>query len=169
MRFENPLRGPRTVRQLVEGAEHHARSLGDAQIGAEHMLLAALDLPDGMARRALECAGGDPDSTEAAIRWTHTSALHRVGLQPVADASLTIEPPRRSWRNNFGESAKQVLRTAAARWSMDGTNAVGLHILDAVGDLREGTAARALRELGVEPGAIHAAVLDELATVDRAA
>jgi ATP-dependent Clp protease ATP-binding subunit ClpA len=168
MRLENPLRGPRAIRQLVDGADAHARALGDAQIGAEHMLLSALDLPDGLARHALARAGADPAKAEQAIRRTHAAALESVGLQPIADASLDTDRARPR-RTVFGESARHVLRSAAARSKLDHSRAVGLHVLGAVGDLREGTAARALRELGVAPGAIHVAVLEELASIDHAA
>ncbi|MEH3053542.1 MAG: Clp protease N-terminal domain-containing protein [Patulibacter minatonensis] len=172
MLFENLWKGHRAIREIVERAEAYSHQLGDDKIHAEHLLLAALDLPGGAARRAFERAGADPAAAADAVRWTHATALRKVGVEPVPEAALT-DPldisSTRTLRGQFGESGKQVFTLAAAKAKLTRTRAVDLHILDAVGDLREGTAARALRELGVAPGAIHAAVLDELAALDRAA
>ncbi|MGZ8476106.1 MAG: Clp protease N-terminal domain-containing protein, partial [Candidatus Limnocylindria bacterium] len=44
----------RTIKKLLTDAEVEARAMGEAEPGAEHLLLAALDLPDGSARRAFE-------------------------------------------------------------------------------------------------------------------
>lgn len=148
---------------------HHAERLGDRQVGAEHMLLAALERPDGPARRAFARAGADPTAAEDAIRWVHASALRSVGLAPVPDAALDAAPRAGRRYPDFGESGRQILGEAATRSRGAGPDAVELHLIDAIGDLREGTAARALRELGLRPGALHAAVMDELEHVERAA
>ncbi len=62
-----------------------------------------------------------------------------------------------------------MIGAAATRAKLTGSGAIELHVLDAIGDLREGTAARALRELGLAPGALHAAVLAELDAHQQAA
>jgi hypothetical protein len=49
-RLRHRLRGVGTLKTLCEAAEQHARRAGQDQPGAEHFVLAALDLPDGSAR-----------------------------------------------------------------------------------------------------------------------
>ena len=49
------------IRFLSETAEAYALQDQQREPGAEHLLLAALDLPDGAARRAFEQAGASPD------------------------------------------------------------------------------------------------------------
>lgn len=170
MKLPNILRGQSTWGRLVESSIEYAAKLGDRAVGAEHMLLAALDEPTGATRRAFAAAGGDPSTVEDAIRWSHANALRAVGVEPVPEAALEVgSRATRHRRADFGESCRQVIATAATRAKLSGSNAVDLFVLDVIGDLREGTAARALREIGLAPGALHAAVLEEIATVERAA
>ena len=86
-----------TLKQLCTGAENHARTQGHSAPGAEHFLLAALDLPDGSARRAFERLGQDPGAVPAAIEQQYRDALQGLGLGNAlpAAAPATAEPPRR--------------------------------------------------------------------------
>lgn len=169
MKLPNPFRSRSSWRRLVESAMRHAEQLGDRQIGAEHLLLAALERPEGPASRAFVRAGADPTAAEAAIRWVHADALRKVGLAPVPDAALDAASGAARRFPDFGESGRQIIGEAATRSRGTSLDAVELHLIDAIGDLREGTAARALRELGLRPGSLHAAVMDELELVERAA
>lgn len=58
-RLGHRLEDLRTMRRLFLGAEAHARAEGRDLPGAEHLLLAALDLPDDSARVVLAQAGID--------------------------------------------------------------------------------------------------------------
>ncbi|MBO9534940.1 MAG: Clp protease N-terminal domain-containing protein [Solirubrobacteraceae bacterium] len=170
MNFPNPFRSQSSWGRLVEASIDYAERLGDRQVGAEHLLLAVLDDPTGATRRAFAAAGADPTAVEDAIRWSHANALRAIGIEPVPEAALDVGGrPGKHRRSDFGESCRQVIGTAATRAKLAGVGSIDLHMLDAIGDLREGTAARALRELGLGPGALHAAVLDELAAASRAA
>ena len=85
MKIANPVRDARTIKQLLEGAEAEATRAGEPQPGAEHLLLAALDLPDGSARRAFAAAGADPDALRDAI------AAQRHGTAARALAALGVD------------------------------------------------------------------------------
>lgn len=55
--IRSKLKNMNTIRILSERAETHALQDQQREPGAEHFLLAALDLPDGTARLAFEKAG----------------------------------------------------------------------------------------------------------------
>jgi ATP-dependent Clp protease ATP-binding subunit ClpA len=67
----------RMIRTLLEGAEAEAGRAGESMPGAEHLLLAALDLPDGTARRAFERVGADPSALRQAIEARRGAARAR--------------------------------------------------------------------------------------------
>jgi ClpA/ClpB-like protein len=62
--------------------------------GAEHLLLAALELPDGTARRAFERVGADPNALRQAIEEQHAEALCAVGIDagPGAEGTDSVAP-----------------------------------------------------------------------------
>jgi hypothetical protein len=68
VKLRNPVRDMRTIKTLMTGAEAEALEAGESVPGAEHLLLSALALPDGSARRAFERVGADPDELRAASR-----------------------------------------------------------------------------------------------------
>ena len=76
----------RTIRLLCEGAEAHALQDRQREPGAEHFLLAALDLPDGTARLAFERAGAEPGALKAAVERQYGDALRALGLTPETPA-----------------------------------------------------------------------------------
>src|SRR5918998_924166 len=88
MKLRNPVRDVRTIKLLLEGAESEARAAGEAQPGAEHLLLAAIELPDGTARAAFAAAGADADALRPAIAAVHAGALRAVGVEPPAEDAL---------------------------------------------------------------------------------
>lgn len=77
---------PATMLALFPKAEQIARADGVDEPGAEHLLLAALDLDDGIATRALDRFHVDAGSLRAAIGAQHDEALRAIGV--IADASL---------------------------------------------------------------------------------
>ena len=80
MRLGNPVREIRTIDRLLTGAEAQARRLGDDLPGAEHLLLSALELPDGTARATFARVGADADRLAEAIADRHAAALRAVGI-----------------------------------------------------------------------------------------
>jgi hypothetical protein len=77
----------RTIMALSLDAERRALQEGQRHPGAEHYTLAALDLPDGSARRVFERVGANPEDYRAALANRHTEALNAMGLDYRAAAA----------------------------------------------------------------------------------
>ena len=134
-----PIREVRTLRQLLGGAERLAQESGKAVPGAEHLLLAALALSGGAARRAFERLHVDPRTLPAAIASQHADALDAVGIDLGESATSTYlhlraaapsapRLPRRPRSSGPSSSADPRSRVAcweptwsslSRRWSMD--------------------------------------------------
>ncbi|MDO9355779.1 MAG: Clp protease N-terminal domain-containing protein [Solirubrobacteraceae bacterium] len=140
--------GSRAVKAVVLGAEQHAEGLGDSSSGPEHLLLAALDLPDGAARRSFERISADPDGVRDAIIRTHEEALRGVGIEPVAEERLGRSPGR--GRERLTSPAAHAIRLAASESKRDRTGAFGAHIVAGIAQLERGTAVRALEAMGID-------------------
>ncbi len=146
----------RTLSQLCTDAEAHARARGQAEPGAEHFLLAAIDLPDGSARRAFESVGADPAALRAAIEQQYRDALKGVGL----DAALPQAPALPSPGPGLyrAQPSGQELVQALARARKDqGGPLLGAHVVVAVAAMPQGVAARTLRAMGIDAGQLAAA------------
>ncbi|PRY65444.1 ClpA/ClpB-like protein [Glaciihabitans tibetensis] len=81
MAIRNALADIRTMNALFTAAENAATELGDEQPGAEHLLLAALDLDDASARAAFDAVNVTPDEVRSALVQVHAAALRAVGIE----------------------------------------------------------------------------------------
>lgn len=90
----NPVEDIRTMGRLFPAADAAALADGETEAGAEYLVIAALDLPDGSARRAFERAGADPDAFSGAVRAQHGDALRSIGMQPLNDDVLDVQLPK---------------------------------------------------------------------------
>lgn len=164
MPFPRPIQEFRTIRRLLGGAERLAGEMGDALPGAEHLLLAALDLPDGTARRAFERIAVDPAGLAAAITAQHDDALRAAGVD--VDSAAHLDVPAPSGRGVFHAtpSGQAVFQRAV---EVSGTSKprrlLGAHVVLAVAEMEHGSAARALRLMGVDRQQLAAAARAELA------
>lgn len=159
----------RVINALCTGAEAEAGRDGQSLPGAEHLLLAALALPEGSARRAFERVGVDPDGLSRAIAARHAEALEAVGIAADAESDVEIATPGRgafrataSFDGAF-RAAGELARSGAVPF-------VGAHVVVAVSRLEHGTAPRALRAMGVDLPALRAAAhaeIDALAQPSR--
>src|SRR5665809_73606 len=93
MKLKNPIKDMRTIKALLLGAEDQARAAGESQPGAEHLLLSALELPEGSGRRAFERAGADPDELRPAIERQHADALRAIGIESPIDDTHAADRP----------------------------------------------------------------------------
>ena len=156
------VREMRTVRALLEGAERHANLVGGSLPGAEHLLLAALDLPDGTARLAFERAGIDPDGLPAAIERQHADSLAAVGVMAPADLPV-VAIPTSSGPFRATPAAQAAFQRA---YELSSTPAprrlLGAHVVAAVAEGGEGTAVRTIRALGVARDRLAAAAREVL-------
>lgn len=161
MKLKNPLKDVRTIRTLLEGAEREAQAEGEDRAGAEHLLLSALALPDGTARRAFEHAGSDPDALRAAIADVHADALRGIGIEPPGDTTLpVVSQPGASGPMRTGATCQAAFQRAT-ELSRPG-HLLGAHVVLAVTEQTEGVTPRALRAAGVDRDALAAAALTVL-------
>src|SRR5918992_3618396 len=84
----------RPIKTLCESAENYALKDQQRQAGAEHFLLAAIDLPDNTARLAFREVGADAAAFRDAISAQYGEALRSVGVDAGEQISegLTPEP-----------------------------------------------------------------------------
>lgn len=148
------------IRRLCLEAEAYARKDGQYEPGAEHFLLAALDLPDGTARRAFARVGGDHESLEATIAAQHDSALSAIGVTPNINLKPGITEPS-GGLYLAAPSGQQVMQELAAHRIANSPGLVGADIVAIVAAFPRGVAARALREMGVSRDALRQAALQE--------
>lgn len=162
MRLPNPVREIRAINALLAGADAAARRMGDAAPGPEHLLLAALEMDDGTARRAFARAGADADAFETAVVAQHAAALRAIGVEPVAldPADVDAGPATGVFRSTpaaqraFHEAVTLSKRLTPSRL-------LGAHVVIAVAQEEQGTAARTLRAMGVDAAALAAAARAE--------
>jgi ATP-dependent Clp protease ATP-binding subunit ClpA len=163
MPFNRPFDEYRTIKALLGGAERVARDSGEELPGAEHLLLSALALPDGTARRAFSHLDIDPDGLPAAIAAQHVQALRAVGIDAGGVATLHEPAPPARGVFNATPSAQSVFRRAV---ELSGTpkprRLLGAHVVLAVTEMEHGTAVRALRGMGVDRARLADAARDEV-------
>jgi ATP-dependent Clp protease ATP-binding subunit ClpA len=164
MKLTKPVRDIRIISKLLSGAEAEAQRAGESMPGAEHLLLSALALPDGSARRAFERVGADPDQLRPAIVAQHADALRGIGIEPPDDASLdATDTPEATGVFRSNASARTAFHEASrmAR-SEKSKRLVGAHVVAAVAQMEHGTAPRALTVLGIDRTALAAAACEEI-------
>lgn len=150
-----------TIKKLCETAEAHALEDRQEQPGAEHFLLAALDLKDGTARLAFQKIGADPERLKQAIENQYAAALHSLGL----GAAPAIDPdeasPKRLGTGTYhaAPSGQEVMQ-ALADTRHGHAPLLGAHIVAIVAAMPHGVGARALRGMGVDAARLRAAAED---------
>ncbi|MEI2730420.1 MAG: Clp protease N-terminal domain-containing protein [Dermatophilaceae bacterium] len=137
---------------LLPAAERLAQADGIPEPGAEHLLLAALDLSDGVAKRALGAVGGDADALRAALTQGHDDALRAIGVQAddVAIGAAIPAPVKPSGPLRAQGSMQQAFQRAVQVAKDDGRTLGSGHLLLAVIEPEHGTVARALTRLGID-------------------
>jgi ATP-dependent Clp protease ATP-binding subunit ClpA len=153
-----------TMNALLPAAERRAHEQGEREPAAEHLLLAALDLPDGGARRAFADVGVDPDGLAGAVAAVHADALSSVGV--VVDAASLesalpdASPPRGAYRSSPG--AQQLFQRATAMSKARKQPLTSADVLLAATELEQGALPRAFDRLGVTREQLAAAARDAL-------
>jgi hypothetical protein len=87
----------KAISALLTQAEETARRRGAQRPAAEHLVLAALQLPDGTAARALERIGSSAAEFGAALDAQETEDLERIGVH-ADDDRIGSELPQRANR-----------------------------------------------------------------------
>lgn len=152
-----------TIKALCQGAEKHANLAGQAEPGAEHFVLAALDLPDGTARKVFERLQVDPDGYRGAIARQYENALRNLGIampKGVAlDAAVAVSSPR----IYGGQASAQALMQQLSGQEKHGAPLLGAHVILAATDAQYGVAIRALEAMRVAPAKLADAAKAEIA------
>lgn len=160
------LRDMDTLRQVLLTAEARARAEGATQPGAEHLVMAALALPDGTATRAFRRVGGDPGGFPAAVERQYSNALARIGMDPgglgMAPTALSERDPPGPFRSK-PSAAALVRRMAKGRPFGTSRPLLGADVLLAALADEVGVVARALAAMGVAPERLAEACRVEIA------
>ena len=164
-KIKQRFRDMRTISALCLGAEKHANADGQKEPGAEHFVLAALELPDGTARKALERLHVNPNNYRAAIAQQYEEALKSVGITlPPGGATRddTLAVPCGKGIYQAQASAQALMQRLAKQHQADtDTPLLGAHVLQAIAAAQYGVAVRALRAAGAD-----LALLAEAATAE---
>lgn len=155
----------KTISALLTQAEEIARSYGAEQPAAEHLVMAALQLPDGTAARALGRLGSSAAGFRAALEAQEADDLERIGVHADGDRiSSELPPPTEPGGVYRSEpSAQQLFQAAGDDARRAGGALVGAHVLRAAAALEHGPTARALRRLGVDRDELRDAASAEIA------
>lgn len=159
-RLKRRLADMATIKTLCTAAERHANAEGRQQPGAEHFVLAALDLPDGSAAAAFRRLHADPLAFRAAIERQYAEALSGVGGVGMLPDSVPVTADSGVYR--AGASGQALLQALAAQ-DKAGQPLLGAHVLLAAGAAQQGVTARALRAMGITPAALVNAARQEAA------
>ena len=151
---------------LFTEAERIARHDGAPEVGAEHLVLAALDLDDGSADRVLERVDRTRADLVSAVAQQHAEALGSVGLAEPDDdeagALLRRGRPQRG-PHRSAPAAHDLFRSVVAQVRQDDSRLTGAAFVLALAQAPGGVLARVVRSLGVDAAALEAAARAELA------
>lgn len=144
------------MNRLLPAAERLAHAEGAERPSAEHLLLAALELEDGVARAALAAAGVLPADLRTAITEVHAEALESVDIAADDEAIGAALPPPRQARGSYrSEGSLQTLFQAAVRSAKaERRELTSGDVLKAAVEAERSTPARALARLGVDRAAL---------------
>lgn len=146
----------RTIKALCLAAERHANAEGQQEVGLEHFVLAAIDLPDGTARKAFESVNADPDGFRNAITQQYRQALDSVGISGEAEAPVPVSPRTGAYRSR--PQVGPMLEQLASRERREVSEALlGAHVIAAIAATEHGVAARALKAMGIDRAALASA------------
>jgi ATP-dependent Clp protease ATP-binding subunit ClpA len=142
----------KAIAGLLTQAEEIARRRGAELPAAEHLVLAALQLPDGTAARALERLGSSAAAFGAALDAQEAEALDRIGVHADDDRIRSELPPPGEPRGLYRSepSAQELFQAAGDDARRERDSFVGAHVLRAAAALDHGPTARALRRMGIE-------------------
>lgn len=143
-----------TVARLLRSAERHALAGQQTKPGAEHFVLAALDLPDGTARQAFSAIGADPAGVAQAIETQHKAALAGIGIAP----EEADEPPLPGQTGVYRAAPSgEALMQSLAKRSHAGRPLRGADVLVVAAGQPHGVVARTFKTMGIDPQALAAA------------
>jgi ATP-dependent Clp protease ATP-binding subunit ClpA len=155
------------IKALCIAAERHANADGQKEPGAEHFVLAALESPDGTARRAFEHIQVDPYGYRAAIARQHADALKALGIDLPpgtvgAGAEDVCVAPGTGLYQAQASAQTMMQQLASQQKANAGATLLSAHVLVAVATAQYGVAVRALKAMGADPNALAEAARVEI-------
>jgi ATP-dependent Clp protease ATP-binding subunit ClpA len=166
-RIRRRLNDMKVIKDLCQLAEGHANADGHQRPGSEHFVLAALELPDGTARRVFERLKLDPDNFRPAIARQYADALQHIGidLPSTSDTHTPAQPVPQgvSLYHAQPTAASLMQRMAQYQKANPGTTLTGAHVILIAVEQQHGTAPRAFRAMGADPAALARAAVEEIA------
>jgi ATP-dependent Clp protease ATP-binding subunit ClpA len=164
LRLRQGLRDMRTIAALCSGAEQHANAEGQREPGAEHFVLAALDLPEGSARKTFERVGADPAAFRAAIEQQYAQALAAINVPTGDHAAVPAAQGKGLYR---ARASGQALLQLLAAWPRENKAEPlsGAHVIGAAAKAAHGVGPRALRAMGIDPDTLLMAARAEIAAM----
>ena len=159
----------KTMNELFPNAELIARNEGAPKPAAEHLLLAAIDLDDNTASDALGEFGVDRPALREAIKTQHSETLLNIGLAVDDDAidAVLPQPTTPTGLYQSEGSAQRLFQRAVALAKLDRSNLYSGHVLIAATELEEGTLARSLRHLAIDPTILRSVTKRRLAELNQ--
>lgn len=139
-----------TMRALLEAAERESAAMGEAEPGAEHVVLAALALQDHTAADALADLGVGAAELRRAIEEVHAEALAAVGISDPPTPTPIPTPTNRGVYRSKGSTRELLTATLEARKRLQARRFTSAHVLIGASTLEHGTLAKALRHLGID-------------------
>lgn len=165
-KLQRRLQSMRTLSRLCTDAEAHARLRVQTAPGAEHFLLAAIDLPEGSARRAFESVGADPSAVGEAIERQYREALQAAGVQAPLPQAVALQAPAAASLYRAQPSGRELVQALARSSKEQEGPLLGAHVVAAVAAMPQGVAARTLRALGVDAPRLMAAARAQVPSAD---
>lgn len=154
-KLKNSLSDASTIKQLCELAEMHSRKMGQPKPGAEHYVLAALELPDQQAANALKEKGVDPESFSRAIFTHYEKALNSQGIElgnALHETSALADTVPAGLYDSQA-SGQQLMQKLAKLPKASKLNS--LHVLQALSQLPDSMAMQILHSFHISPEALH--------------
>lgn len=152
-----------TITTLCNVAEQYALKRNEEIPGAEHFLLAALDLEEGSAKRVFKNLGVNPDEFNLAISNQYADALASLGITMIATENVVNKAAQKpnSILYETKASAQDLMQSLAKRKDKN-IPLQGVHVLEVICTMQEGVAIRALKAINVDLSDLQQAVLTEL-------
>ncbi len=164
-------RDMRTITALCSGAEKLANADGQKEPATEHLVLSALELPDGTARKAFERVHADSNGFRAAIARQYEDALQNIGISLAPDTAIEDEPIAVAEGKGLFKSQASFSSVMQTLYEVKNEEQktdsaaplLGAHVLLAATSAQYGVAMRALRAMGVDPAKLAEAARAEIA------
>jgi ATP-dependent Clp protease ATP-binding subunit ClpA len=151
--IKSKIQDMKTISKLCLGAEKYANEYGEEKPGAEHFMLASLDLQDGSARRVFERLEINPDAINQAIKDQHSNALASIGIVDETikldvKSAVTLKPNMKLYDTK--PSGKTVMQKIYQNNKARNTRLIGAHVIEVILSMEYGIAVRALQTMGID-------------------